>query len=166
MEEGFDGSVAWEMNALQGARIKEGEERAQVARASKISVLDAWREMYKEAKTVGSEDVNGKPAWKIEMTPREGRPEVFYFDKDSMMLVRVSSIVATALGDIPVETEMSDYRPVNGVETPFEMTQKAMSQTMVMHFARVQYNAPIPPGRFELPAAVKALAPKGAAAGR
>src|ERR1700722_10071245 len=39
VEEGFDGTVAWEANALQGPRIKDGEERAAVARASRISVL-------------------------------------------------------------------------------------------------------------------------------
>jgi hypothetical protein len=33
-----------------------------------------------------------------------------------------------------------------------------MGQVMVMHFDKVAYNTEIPDGRFDLPAAVKALA--------
>jgi hypothetical protein len=53
---------------------------------------------------------------------------------------------------------MSDYRTVDGIKTPFTMTQKAMSQVMVMKFDRVTYNAEIPASTFDPPASVKALA--------
>jgi hypothetical protein len=157
VEEGFDGAVAWESNSLQGPRIKEGEERASVARASRISVLDSWRDLYTSAKTLGSEEVNGKPAWKVEMTPKEGKPETFFFDKQSALLVRSKETVTTPLGEIPVEADYSDYRTVDGIKTPFTTTQKAVSQVMVMHFEKATYNAPIPADRFDLPPAIKAL---------
>jgi hypothetical protein len=160
VEEGFDGETAWEMNALQGARIKDGEERAEVERSSKISLLSTWRDYYKEGRTLGTEDVEGKPAWKVQMIPKEGKPEIFYFDKDTMLLVRTTATIATPLGDIPVEALMGDYRMVDGIKTPFTLTQKAMSQVLVMRFDTVQYNAPIPANRFDLPLAVKALAAK------
>jgi hypothetical protein len=160
VEEGFDGSTAWESNAIQGARIKEGEERALVVRASHISLLDSWREFYTSAKTMGSEDVGGKPAWKVEMTPKEGKPETLFIDKESGLMVRSTQTVAMAMGDIPVEAEMSDYRTVDGVKTAFTLTQKAMGQVMVMRFDKVTYNAEIPTERFNLPASVQALADK------
>src|SRR5215472_2679963 len=53
VEEGFDGQTAWEMNSLQGPRVKDGEERAAVVRNSRMSVLDGWRDFYSSAKTVG-----------------------------------------------------------------------------------------------------------------
>ena len=157
IEEGFDGETAWEANALQGARIKEGEEKSAIERASKISLLDSWHEFYKSGKTLGTEDLDGKPAWKVEMISTAGKPETFYFDKATMLLVRTTATITTALGDIPVDVSMGDYRVVDGIQTPFSLTQKAMSQTIAMHFDKVQYNADIPPGRFDLPAAVKAL---------
>jgi hypothetical protein len=160
VEEGFDGKTAWEMNSLQGARVKDGEERAAVVRASRMSILDTWRDFYTAAKTIGAEDVDGKPTWKVELTPKEGKPETFYFDKQSMLLVRTTATIATALGEIPVDSRLGDYRPVDGIQTPFTMIQNAMTQTLVMKFDKVQYNASIPPGRFDLPPAVKALAQK------
>jgi len=160
MEEGFDGETAWDLNTLQGARIKDGEEKAAIERASNISPLTSWRDFYTGCKTLGTEDVEGKPAWKVEMTPKQGKPEIFYFDKGTMLLVRTTATVATALGEIPVDAMMADYRVVDGIETPFTLTQKAMSQTLIMRFDKVRYNAPIPPGRFDLPTAVKAIAAK------
>jgi hypothetical protein len=157
VEEGFDGTTAWESNALQGPRIKSGDEREAVAHASRISMLSGWRDEYASAKTVGTEDVNGKPAWKVVMTPKSGKPETFYFDKASGLLVRTAETMVTPLGEISVEADMSDYRPVDGVETPFTTTQKAISQVMVMHFDKVAYNTDIAPDRFDLPAPIKAL---------
>lgn len=157
IEEGFDGDTAWEANALQGPRIKQGEERAAMARSSRISMLNSWRDLYTDARTLGSEDVNGKQAWKVEMTPKEGKPEILDFDKESGLLVRSSETIITPLGAIPVQAEMSDYRMVDGIMTPFTMTQRAMDQVMVMHFDKVTYNAAIPADRFDLPPSVKAL---------
>lgn len=158
VEEGFDGKVAWESSALQGARIKDAEEAAAVKRASKINLLGTWHDYYKSARTVGTEDVEGNPAWKLELTPFEGKAETFYFDQKSALLVRIAMTVPTAMGEIPVDMAMSDYRPVDGVQTPFTMTQKAVSQVLRMHFDKIAYNTAIPASRFDLPDAVKAVA--------
>ena len=163
VEEGFDGQTAWEVNALTGARVKDGEEKTAAVRASKmgLDLMNSWREYYKEARTLGEEDVEGKSAWKVQLIPKDGKPETFYFDKESGLLVRMTQTIATALGEIPVDGSLSDYRSVGGILTPFTMTQKAMSQTMTMHFEKVEWNPAIPAKRFDLPAAVKALAERG-----
>ena len=147
VEEGFDGETAWEVNALTGARIKEGEEKSATVRASKLGLLNSWRDDYKEA-----------TAWKVQMLPKEGKPEIFYFDKTTSLLVRMTQTIASALGEIPVDALLGDYRTVGGVLVPFSMTQKAMSQVMTMHFDKVEWNPAIPAGRFDLPEAVRILA--------
>jgi hypothetical protein len=161
VEEGFDGEVAWESNVLQGPRVKDGEELEAAKRASRMSVLGNWKDYYKSAITTGSEDVGGKQAWKVDMTPTEGSGvENFFFDKSSGLLVRMTQTLPTALGDIPVEMTMSDYRPIDGIQTPFLMTQSAMGQNMELHIDKVTYNATIPVEKFDLPAEVKALIKK------
>lgn len=156
VEEGYDGETAWEDSALEGPRILEGDEKASAKRAATLALITSWRKVYKEAHTAGEADVDGKPAWKVEMTPNEGKPETFFFDRDSGLLVRISAVLSTALGDIATEATMSDFRPVDGILTPFAITEKAMSQNIVMHFAKIAYNADIPPNRFDLPDSVKA----------
>ena len=156
VEEGYDGDTAWENSALEGPRILEGDEKASVKRAATLALITSWNKVYKSANTVGDGDVEGKPAWKVEMVPNEGKPETFFFDKNTGLLVRISAVLSTALGDIATEATMSDFRPVDGILTPFAITEKAMSQNVVMHFAKIAYNADIPANRFDLPAAVKA----------
>ncbi len=160
IEGGFDGETAWENSALQGPRILEGDEKIDAKRAATLSRITAWREVYKSAQTVGSENLDGKPAWRVEMTPKEGKPETFFFDRSSGLLVRTSAVHTTALGDIAADSAMSDFRSVDGILTPFATTEKAMNQTIVMRFTNVSYNVPMPKDRFDLPAPVKALAAK------
>jgi hypothetical protein len=162
IEEGFDGAVAWESNMLQGPRVKDGEELEAAKRSSRMSVLGGWKDYYKSAVTVGSEDINGKPAWKVTMTPITGtRAEQFYFDRESGLLVKMTQTLPTAMGDIPVEMTIGDYRDVDGIQTPFLMTQGAMGQNMALHIDKVTYNADIPTGKFDLPADVKGIVAKG-----
>jgi hypothetical protein len=153
---GFDGETAWENSALQGPRILEGEEKVEAKHAARLLSLAAWRSVYKSARTIGSEDVGGKPAWKVEMTPNEGKPETFYFDRDSGLLVKIAAVRSTPLGDVATESTMSDFRSVDGLLTPFAQTETAMNQSIVTHFKSVSYNVPLPKDRFDLPPAVKA----------
>jgi hypothetical protein len=158
VEEGFNGEIAWEMSALQGARIQSAEEKGAMQRAARFNLLTSWREYYKSAQTAGETEIDGHPAWKVELTPKEGKVEQFFFDKDSGLLVRIAQTIPSAMGDIPVEVTMSDYRTVEGIKTPFSMVQKAMGQVLAMHFEKVTYNADLPADRFDLPPAVQALA--------
>jgi hypothetical protein len=155
VEEGFDGETGWENSAIEGPRILEGDEKAAAKRAATLALITSWREVYKEARTVGEADVDGKPAWKVDMMPKEGKPESFFFDKDSGLLVRISAVVSSALGDIATEATMSDFRKVDGILTPFAISEKAMSQNIVMRFEKIAYNAEIPNDRFDLPESLK-----------
>jgi len=99
VEEGFDGETAWEMNALQGAASKTARRRRHRAFLEDSMLSSCATTIPRQ--TLGSEDVEGKSTWKVEMTPKEGKPEVFYFDKNTMLLVRTTATIATALGEIP-----------------------------------------------------------------
>ncbi len=161
IEEGFDGEVAWESNVLQGPRVKDGDELEAARRASRMSVLGDWKEYYTSAVTAAEESLNGKPAWRVTMTPAKGAgTEQFYFDRESGLLVKMTQTLPTAMGDVPVEMTIGDYRAVDGIQTPFLMTQSAMGQNMALHIDTVTYNAKMPAGRFDLPPDVKALAAK------
>ncbi len=157
VEEGYDGNVAWEMNAIQGARIKTGEEKGAAVRSGKVNLVASWREEYKSALNLGEATVEGKSTWKVELIPNDGRPETIYFDKESGLPIRVSQTLISPLGDISVDMILTDYREVDGIQTPFLMKQQAAGQVMAMRFSKISYTEKIPAERFELPAAVKAL---------
>jgi hypothetical protein len=159
-EQVYDGETAWEINPIQGARLIEGEEKGVLKRSSSLALVSSWKEDYTSIRTIGEEDLLGKPAWKVEMTPKEGKPETYYFDKESGLLVRMAAVVPTPLGEIAATLEFSDYRSLDGVRTPFTLTQDAMGQSIVLHFDKIVYNAALPRDRFAMPPEVRALRAK------
>ncbi len=160
MEEGTDGNVAWALSAMQGARIKEGDERAAALKSANFKNRAHWQEFYKSAETVGVETVDGKACYKIVLTPKEGKPETEYYDKTSGLLVKQTATLKTPMGEIPVETSVSDYRKEGGLMVPHKMQQSAMGQQFQISIDSVMMNAEIPQDRYNLPPEIKALQAK------
>ncbi|MCU1227227.1 MAG: hypothetical protein JWO97_111 [Acidobacteria bacterium] len=67
----------------------------------------------------GVETIRGKSAYVVELTPKEGRPERLYFDRESGLLLRRYRERETPVGVLPEEYDYDDYRVVDGVKTPF-----------------------------------------------
>ncbi len=160
LEEGFDGVNGWQNSAIEGPRILEGDEKRAIQTASSLGLMTSWKSIYKGARTLGEDKVDGHAVWKVEMTPNEGKPETFFFDKDSGLLLRIAMTLSTPLGEIPTQVTMSDYRAVSGIQTPATMTQNAMNQSIEMHFDKIVYNTTLPANQFDPPGEVKALLDK------
>jgi hypothetical protein len=158
VEDGTDGTVAWEKSALQGARLKTGDEKAFAIRsANSQSRFVEWKKFYKSIETVGVEDVNGKPCYKVVLTPIEGKPETAYYDKANGLLVKESAVLVSPMGEVPVESEIGDYRKEGALLMPHKMKQSVVGQTMEITFEKIQQNPEIPKDRFDIPPEVKAL---------
>ncbi len=161
-EEGTNGGVAWAMDGMQGARIKDGDERTTALRNAAIYKDAHWRDFYKKAELAGSEDVNGKACYKVVLTPNDGAAETRYFDKTSSLLVKTLMPVTTPDGSTTAEILTSDYREDGGVISPHTIDQKLPSLELVIKIQSMKQNADIPAGRFDLPAEIKALTDKKA----
>ncbi len=157
IEEGVNGTVAWQLSALQGARIKTGEERAASLREADIRSHLDWHKHYKSVETTGSDTVDGKAAWVVLLTPKEGKPETEYYDKESGLLLKKTMTMASPMGEVPVESKMSDYRPENGMMVPHKLMQSAAGQQFSITLDKYAANTTIPAQTFDLPPQIKAL---------
>lgn len=155
--EGCDGEVAWELSAMMGPRIKEGAERAFALREATFNAEIHWRKLYKQAETVGTEELEGRPVYKVELTPEEGKPIHHYYDKESGRLVKVAAVLPTAMGEIPFEVRLSDYRDVSGISLPHKIVQKVMMQELTVTFTKIEHNVEIPKNTFDLPEPIREL---------
>ncbi len=161
---GSDGEHFWENSAMTGPNLKDGEERAVSARQNDIDGLVNWRKHYSEAETVGREEVDGNLCHKVALTPHEGQVETHYYDVETGLLLKMEMIMKTDMGEIPIESFLSDYRKVGGLMIPFKTRQLVMQmQEMVSVIDSVAINAEIPSDRFALPAEIRALVEKKAA---
>ena len=160
MREGSDGKVAWSLSAMQGPHLKEGAEKAQALNAGRSNPEIRWREIYKSAETTGVEDVDGKPCYKVVLTPKEGNPMTRFYDKSSNLLVKMTMTVTNPMGEIPVESTVGDYRKEGAVLVPHKVVQKAAGQEIAITVDKVEFNTDIPKDKFEVPDEIKALMKK------
>lgn len=163
IEEGTDGQVAWTQSAMQGPRVKEGDERATALRHAIFNSQKKWREIFKKVETVGIEKVDDQSQYKVVLTPHEGGPETHYYDSKTNLLVRSSMILKSPMGEIPVEGSLGDYREAQGILVPHSIRQKALNQELHITVESVQANVDLPKDRFDLPPDIKALVDKSKA---
>ena len=158
MEEGTDGTYAWSNSALEGARLKEGDEKALTLRSanSEAKFLD-WKKLFKSVETLSVEDVEGKPCYKLLLTPFAGKPETEYYDKSTGLLVKQTATITMPMGEVPVALSVSGYRKEGGILMPHVLKQSVAGQQITITVESVEMNPVFPANRFEPPAEVRAL---------
>jgi len=162
MLDGANGDVAWATSAIQGPRIKEGDERAEALLEGQFNAEARWRDLFKSAETVGIEAVDGKDCYKVVATPKAGNPITRWYDKQSNLLVKSSMVAKSPMGDLEAVSTFSDYRKEGDLLVPHKVVAKAAGQELVMTVDKVQYNTEMPKDRFDLPDDIKALVKKSA----
>jgi hypothetical protein len=155
--EGSNGDVAWSMNAMQGPRLKEGDEKIDALRSTRYNADAEWRTIYDTVETVGVESVDGKDAYKVVLTPKAGKPLTKWIDKQSNLVVKTAMTSKSPMGEIPVESSVGDYRKEGDILVPHKMVSKVAGQELTITIDKVDYNAEIPKDKFDPPAEVKAL---------
>lgn len=158
--EGSDGSNAWTFSAMQGPHLKKGEELADSLREAIFHKDIEWRTIYSAAELNGVEDVDGKPAYKLTLKPKTGKPETQYYDQATGLMVRHQSVRKTAFGEIPVDVSMGGYRKDCGVKLPHSSVETVAGQKIELQIDTIECNALLPSGAFLPPAEVKALIDK------
>jgi hypothetical protein len=161
IEEGFHNGIAWEKSAMAGPRIKTGEEKAFFAREAAAGKEARWRDFYSKAELTGEEPVGGVDCFKVVLTPKDGaRAETRFYEKGSGRLKRVTMVMATPMGDLPVDSTFADYKEFGGIQVPTAIQTRMAGQQMSMSINSVEYNKEIPAEKMIPPPDVRALAEK------
>lgn len=157
MKTGSDGTDVWQASDTMGSRLLEGKELENQLRDATFNSDLEWERLYKTVNVIGVEDIDGKPAYKVETISPNDSKMTHWFDKESGIRVKISIVQMSQMGEIPVETLFQDYRDVDGVKVPFktQMSQGGMSGTLTM--TEVKHNVDLPADFFAMPAEVKAL---------
>lgn len=158
--QGSDGKNAWESSAVGGARLHKGEELANTLRQADIHADVEWRKYYEKVETVGVEDVEGKPAYKVVLTPKEGKPETSFYDKATKLEVKSVQSVKSPQGEIEVESITLEWKDFDGIKIPVKSKQKILTQELVTTIDEVKQNVDLPEDTFAPPADVKPLLKK------
>lgn len=164
-EDGSNGTVVWDKTVL-GPRIKTGTEKF-LATCASGALSEYGRgalekdSCYSKVEYVGEETINGKAVHRLRLTPKEGKPEDHYFEKDTGLLLKTRMILPSPMGEIPITVTVVEYRKVEGITTPVKLKNEMGAVAMVLAFQTVKFNETIPETMFALPPEIAALAKAG-----
>ena len=129
----FDGTRGKAISPMQGEdKELEGKELETMKYEAILNPeLDYASHGFKAA-LLGMEEVNGKDAYKIEVTYPNGSKKTDYYDA-------VSNLPVRSIGDNGV-SDYGDYRAVNGVMFPYSVSQEMGPQTMKLVVASIEMN--------------------------
>jgi len=94
---------------------------------------------------VGKEDVEGTECYKIKVTLAGGKEVTYFIEPTSSLIVRTKETRKMNGQDAELQTDLSDYKEVEGVKMPFSITQ----QFGTVLFSSIKVNQTIPDSVFK-----------------
>jgi zinc protease len=156
---GSDGTTAWEMSAITGARIVEDDEAETYHLMNSGPVPQfTYGKYFDKIECTGIEKFDGVECYLVKYTKGDKKPMFDYFDKSTGLLRGGRQTMTSPQGEIEVESTLSEYKEVDGVKFAFNTSmQLGPGQTMEMKTKELKLNPKFEANRFELPDEVKLL---------
>jgi Photosynthetic reaction centre cytochrome C subunit len=111
---------------------------------------------YKGARVFRKEKVGDRDAWVVMVRiPDSPLSDMLYFDTDSGLLLRRTTLRRTALGPLPSTADFDDYRNVGGVKMPFKVTLSTPDSLQNIQVSEIKINVPVEDTRFAMPASTE-----------
>jgi hypothetical protein len=153
----YDGVHGWKLRPFLGRHEVEPYSEEELRVASMESeldgpLLDASRKGNRVA-LLGTDKVDGRDAYKLAVTDREGRVRHVWVDAETFLDVKVEGDRRMDGKPRPVFTFFRDYRSVDGLKVPFvlETAVEGVRETETIRIEKVAVNAPIDDTRFTRP---------------
>lgn len=153
---GFDGTVGWSMDPIQGPRVMTGAELDHTREEANFASTIRDPSLVTEAETVERTEMNGKACWRVRLTWRSGRETFDCYAEDAGLLVASVSTQDSPMGSIQITTLLDDYEEFGGFRIPTRMTQHMMGQEQVMVIEEVDFPS-LDESVFALPPEIQAL---------
>ncbi|MEM7165951.1 MAG: hypothetical protein AAF581_10825 [Planctomycetota bacterium] len=159
-EFGSNNGLVWSSDPMMGPRILEGAEREFFLRSTRLYPYMHAKADYTGRTVVAMEKVNDRDCYKLELKPKAGSPEHWFIDKETHQIARMVMTYTGPLGTLPIKIDLSDYRPIDGIQYAHATALDQAGTAIQMSLAKVSHNAEIDPAKFALPAAIQKLVDK------
>jgi outer membrane lipoprotein-sorting protein len=149
----FDGEKGYSINPMSGSADPVEMTPEQVKQTQNQNIFqNQMANFLKEGKLklLGEENVNDKPAFKIQADLGNGNSSDMFIDKGSYLLVKNSSTVNADGTTVTSDSYPSDYKEINGVLLPMKTTISTQGMDIVLTFDKVEVNIPIEDSVFKL----------------
>lgn len=136
----YDGKTA-KVSGMQGEQVLEGEELEELAYQFYLNPELSYEKLGYKLNLLGMTKIDGKLAYKLEVTNPLGAVESHYYDTDSGLLVRTENMEETPMGAIVAISNLSNYKAVEGILYPHMIKQSAGPQNITMEVTKLMVTA-------------------------
>jgi hypothetical protein len=151
-EQAFDGKSGWQRGPGGDVADLASKDLADARRDAPLALPLALASLVTELKVIADAPVGKGNAHVLE--GKNGAvTERLYFDDKTGLLVRWSSELHTALGELPEETSYEDYRKVDGVMLPHLVVRNIAGEAQTIKYQSIKHNVPVEDAQFARPAA-------------
>jgi len=159
-----DGKSGWVVNPFSGKNEPEPlgpDEMGNMAQKADIDrpIVD-YKTKGNQVELAGKEKVDGKDAYKLKVTLKDGQVRLDYLDCDSYLEVKWEGRLTVEGKGIDAVSFFRDYKPVEGVMYPFLIESDTTDLKQTITFDKIEINPVLDDTRFGKPPAAAAPAPK------
>ena len=158
MQNGFNGTVGWDVNPMQGPRLLADKELANMTEnADFYGNMLYPADRFSTMETVGDTTISGEKAYKIRMVRKATKAESFaYFSTTSGLMVGGISTTESPMGTMTSSQVVSDYKKFGNLMLPTKIEQTMGPQKIVITIKDVIINGATD-AAFAVPEQVKPL---------
>jgi predicted Zn-dependent peptidase len=102
------------------------------------------------AELKGLEKVDGKEAFKVELTMTNGDKSTNYYDKETGLLIQQQSTLKTPQGAFTQTISLSDYKDFDGVKVAQKLVQSVGPMVNELTLTSAQFNTDVADSKFEV----------------
>jgi outer membrane lipoprotein-sorting protein len=152
----FDGTTAWSINPMTGSEVPQEITGAQADITKDQADFDGplmdWKAKGHTVELVGTEEIGGAKAHKLKVTRKSGQVQYMYLDAASGIDLKTTVQVPQGETTMTVETEMTDYRPVEGIMMPHALKTSINGMpTGSIVVEKIELNVPVEEALFKMP---------------
>ncbi len=154
--QGYDGTTAWAVQPGQGAMLLTGDQGKQIAEQADFfaDLHDTTR--FSAMETVGEADFEGKRAWQVKLTRKDGTVLNEYFDVTTGLSAGGTTTIQSQMGPLETTAVYADYKDFNGLRMATRIVQRNPQFEIVLSIATVEFDV-VDAAAVAMPEAVKAL---------
>lgn len=156
MKTGYDGTVAWSVNPMEGPRLMQDREKVQAADNADFEGMLRDISRFKSVETVERTTVAGRDCYKVRVVWLSERETFDCYSPESGLLVASLGQQHSNMGVMDAVTLYDDYRDFEGVRVPTKISVQIMGVEQVLTMHEVFFTD-VPASTFELPAEIRAL---------
>jgi hypothetical protein len=153
----YNGTAGWSINPMQGPRVLEGQELAQLRDDASFESMLRSGPSIRSVETVEQGEMGGQPCYKVKVTYASGRQVMDCYGTETGLLVGSVTKQESPMGVVEVTTLVGDYKDFGGLKSATSMRQRMMGQEQVMTLTNIEYDRPEDAAAFDPPPAIRTM---------